>query len=66
MGTHHGPYKPPSLHRSSKSRADGDPVPIVGGVAYVRTGVVKWWLGGVLMGGAYMVCGKPFYTCLVL
>jgi hypothetical protein len=33
-------------------------VPVVGGVTYVRTGVLKWWLGGVLMGGAYMVCGK--------
>jgi len=36
-------------------------VPVVGGVNYVRTGVLKWWLGGVLMGGAYMVCGRIPY-----
>ena len=36
------------------------PVPIVGGINYVRTGVMKWWLGGVVMGGAYMVCGMMF------
>jgi hypothetical protein len=32
-------------------------VPIVGGVQYVRTGVLKWWVGGVMMGGWYMICG---------
>jgi hypothetical protein len=32
-------------------------VPVIGGYAYVRTGILKWWMGGVIMGGAYMVCG---------
>jgi len=35
-------------------------VPVVGGVTYIRTGILKWWLGGVLMGGAYMVCGSSY------
>lgn len=32
-------------------------VPIIGGTTYVKTGILKWWIGGVLMGGVYMVCG---------
>jgi hypothetical protein len=36
-------------------------VPIIGGATYVKTGILKWWIGGVLMGGVYMVCGAFFY-----
>jgi len=51
MGFNNGTYSPAFCPCSR-------PVPLVGGITYVRTGVLKWWLGGVLMGGAYMVCGK--------
>ena len=32
-------------------------VPLVGGGAYVYTGVWKWWFGGVLMSAGYIICG---------
>jgi hypothetical protein len=41
-------------------------VPLVGGITYVRTGVMKWFLGGVLMGGAYMVCGTSLLAYPIL
>jgi len=60
VGLDNGSYSPASPSTANNL------VPLVGGITYVRTGVLKWWLGGVLMGGAYMVCGKwPHWISLI-